>query len=173
MENRFKMDFKRNKTLHQNLPDSYWYNYYANTQENRFIALYFIDNLSGSLLVSKKFSNNSKICDTDEDLISSFLNAMNLFINELNNREQSNEEIQEINFKDTRIIYERKDRLLVIGITNKTDLITERKILHNLLLDFYERFEPKIRNFNGVIDSDFHKYVDNLKDMKINSFRSY
>ncbi|MEJ2279953.1 MAG: hypothetical protein P8Y70_19735 [Candidatus Lokiarchaeota archaeon] len=167
------MNFRKNDEIYKNLPSSHWFYNSLAYNENPFNALYFIDNLSGALLVSKKFSNKSKICDTDEDLISSFLNAMNLFINELNNRAKSSEEIQEINFKDTRILYERKERLLVIGITNKTDIFTERRILHNILLDFYDRFEVKINKFNGVIDPEFMGYAKKLKEIKLNSFNNF
>ena len=61
---------------------------------NRFYAIYFIDHLTGSLLISNKYSNKSKICNTDEDLISSFLNAINLFINELNQNKNQNPQYQ-------------------------------------------------------------------------------
>ena len=133
--------------------------------KNRFHAIYFIDYLTGSLLLGNKYSNQSKICEANEDLISSFLNAINLFINELNQNDDDEEEIREINFRDSRILYERRDRLMVIGISKKTNLVIERTILQNLLNDFYERFEYKITHFNGVIDQEilgYKKFLNNL-----------
>ena len=88
--------------------------------DNRFHAIYFVDSLTGSLLISNKFSDKSSLTETDEDLISSFLNAINMFIKEI--QTNKNDEIQEINFKDTRILYEKKGRMLCIGITKKTPL---------------------------------------------------
>jgi len=56
-----------------------------------------------------------------EDLISNFLIALNLFIKEIN--EDNNEEIQDINFKETRILYERmqKDKKTIEQRPNLTD----------------------------------------------------
>ena len=51
--------------------------------DNRFHAIYFVDSLTGSLLISNKFSDKSSLTETDEDLISSFLNAINMFIKEI------------------------------------------------------------------------------------------
>ncbi|MBD3195408.1 MAG: hypothetical protein GF317_10155 [Candidatus Lokiarchaeota archaeon] len=134
--------------------------------DNRFHAIYFIDSLTGSLLLSNKFSNHSHICEADEDLIGSFLNAINLFINELNKNDKEEEQIQEINFTDSRILYERKGRLMVIGISKKTNLPIERKMLHNVLLDFYQKFEHKIEHFNGVIGEDILAYRSKLNELK-------
>ena len=52
------------------------------SQESRFHALYFLDNLTGALLLSKKYTENSEF-SSNEDLISGFLNALNLFIKEI------------------------------------------------------------------------------------------
>jgi len=77
-----------------------------NSQENLFHAIYFLDYETGALLVSNRFSNNLSFLK--DDLICSFLNAINLFINEV--KEGVNDELQEINFRDTRILYEREGR---------------------------------------------------------------
>jgi len=132
----------------------------------RFHAIYFLDNLTGSLLLSNRYSNNTSF-SSNEDLISGFLNALNLFINELkpNNR---NDEIQEINFKESRILYEKKGRLMVIGITKKTNLEIERRILHQILQDFYSKFEYKINNFNGIIDPSITLYKKRLENLDFN-----
>ncbi len=142
-------------------------NYNINT--NRFHVIYFVDYITGSLLLSNKYSQKSKICNYDEDLISSFLNAINLFINELNENDKLEEEIQEINFRDSRILYERKGRLMVIGISKKTNLLTERKILQNILIDFYSRFKNKIEHFNGVIDVEMLNYRAFLNDLDLDT----
>ena len=92
------------------------------SQECRFHALYFIDYETGALLVSNRYTDSLNFLK--DDLICSFLNAINLFINEVN--EGANEELQEINFKGTRILYEREGRLLAIAITKKTNLQIER-----------------------------------------------
>ena len=63
-----------------------------NPQENLFHAIYFLDYETGALLVSNRFSNNLSFLK--DDLICSFLNAINLFINEL--KEGGNEEQKEI-----------------------------------------------------------------------------
>ncbi len=132
--------------------------------ENRFHSIYFIDSVSGAVLVSSRYSNN--YTDTSEDLISGFLNAINLFIKEV---KDDREEIQEINFNDTRILYERKGRLAVIGISKKTNLQIERGILNEILNDFYYRFEKQINNFRGVIDPAMISYKNQLQNLNLNS----
>ena len=139
-----------------------------NYRENRFHAVYFVDSLTGSLLVSKRFSgNNNGLSETDDDLISNFLNAINMFIREI--RSNKEEEIQEINFKDTRILYEKKGRLLCVGITKKTNISIERAILHELLKDFYDRFEEVIKYFKGYVPPEILNYKNRLEDLDLNS----
>ncbi len=139
--------------------------------DNRFHAIYFVDSLTGSLLISNKFSDKSSLTETDEDLISSFLNAINMFIKEI--QTNKNDEIQEINFKDTRILYEKKGRILCIGITKKTNLRIEREILANVLKDFYYRFENEINHFKGFIAPAILNYKNNLKNLNLNSLNKY
>lgn len=135
-------------------------------EENRFHAIYFIDSLSGAVLISNQYSDKSAFSGGNEDLISGFLCAINMFVRELNSEK---EEIQEINFKDTRILYERKGRLVCIGISKKTNLQLERGILHQVLLDFYEKFEQEISNFRGVIDPKMVSYQNKLENVNLNS----
>ncbi|MFX0057095.1 MAG: hypothetical protein ACFE85_01080 [Candidatus Hodarchaeota archaeon] len=130
--------------------------------KSRFHAIYFLDNLTGSLLLSKRYSSNSNL-SSNEDLISSFLNALNLFINEIKPNNKY-DEIQEINFKESRILYEKRGRLLIIGITRKTNLEIERMILHRILQDFYSKFEHRINNFNGIIDPSILLYKKTLEN---------
>ena len=137
------------------------------SDDNRFHAIYFLDNLSGSLLLSKKYTRNTKF-SSHEDLISGFLNALNLFISEIK-PESINDEIQEVNFKESRILYERRGRLSVIGISKKTNLQVERVILHQIMEDFYYRFESAIRNFNGNIDPSILQYKKRLENMNLNT----
>jgi len=129
---------------------------------NRFHAIYFVDSVSGALLVSNKYSDKIGLSETDGDLISSFLNAINMFIREIKRNQY--EEIQEINFSDTRILYEKRGRLLCIGISKKTDLEIERKVLHDIIKDFYYRFENEITHFNGFITPAILNYKTRLKD---------
>ncbi|HDZ18885.1 hypothetical protein LCGC14_1444780 [marine sediment metagenome] len=136
-----------------------------NSNECRFHAIYFLDNETGSLLISNRYSNN--ISFLKDDLICSFLNAIDLFINEL--KEGANEELREINFSDTRILYEREGRLLVIAITKKTNLQVERGILREIVNDFYIRFKNFINNFDGAVDPDVLSYKKRLKNMNLNS----
>jgi hypothetical protein len=138
--------------------------------QSRFNAIYFIDYNTGALFLSNKYSEHSMVKSANDDLISGFLNALNLFINEINEDYEGKEEIREINFKDTRILYERKNRLLVIGFTKKTDLSIERDILHNILLDFYHRFHDKINNFQGVIDKEMLGYKRVLDERDLSTF---
>jgi hypothetical protein len=135
------------------------------SQECRFHALYFIDYETGALLVSNRYTDNINFLN--EDLICSFLNAINLFINEVN--EGANEELQEINFRGTRILYEREGRLLAIAITKKTNLNLERGILREIVEDFYIRFKNYINSFNGEIDPAILDYKKRLKSMNLNS----
>lgn len=136
-----------------------------NSQESLFHAIYFLDYETGSLFVSNRFSDNLSFLR--DDLICSFLNAINLFINEL--KEGGNEELQEINFKDTRILYEREGRLLVIAVTRKNDVRIERGIVREILEDFYLRFKKYINNFNGAIDPLILNYKKRLEGMNLNS----
>ena len=99
------MSFKwKNDLIKKNLG---YYLEHLDFKENRFHAVYFVDQLTGALLVSKRYSkSNYGLIETDDDLISNFLNAINLFIKEIGSNKE--EEIQEINFKDIRILYEKR-----------------------------------------------------------------
>ena len=136
-----------------------------NSQESLFHAIYFLDYETGSLLVSNRFSNNLSFLR--DDLICSFLNAINLFINEL--KQGENEELQEINFKDTRILYEREGKLLVIAVTKKNDIRIERGIVREILEDFYLRFKSQINNFNGAINPSIRNYKKRLENLNLNN----
>jgi hypothetical protein len=131
-------------------------------KENRFYAIYFIDYVTGSLLVSKQCSDWSNL-SIKEDLISSFLNAISRFIQEI-----KDDEIQEINLKDSRILYERKDRLLCVGISKKTNLQIERGILHEIVEDFYRKYRNQIVCFDGRI-RPFVEYKEKLENLNLNS----
>ena len=100
----------------------------------------------------------------NEDLISSFLNAINLFINEI---QDNKEEVQEINFKGTRILYERKGRLICIGISKKMQLKLERTLLHGILSDFYGKFKPFIEKFSGVINPSMLEYKERINTLNL------
>ena len=158
------MSYKWNN---ENLEKSYGFNVEKiNSSNNRFHAIYFLDNLTGSLLLSNKYTDNSKF-SSYEDLISGFLNALNLFMNEIK-PESVDDEIQEVNFRESRILYERKGRLSVIAITKKTNLQAERVILRRVMEDFYSKFEHAIRNFNGNIDPSILQYKKRLENMNLN-----
>ncbi|MFX0024745.1 MAG: hypothetical protein ACFE9S_20725 [Candidatus Hermodarchaeota archaeon] len=132
----------------------------------RFHAIYFVDSFSGSLLLSKRYTAKSSLLS--EDLISNFLIALNLFIKEIN--EDTDEEIQDINFRETRILYERRGRLIVIAITKKTNLQIERGILQEIVEDFYIKYKNYINTFKGIIDPALLKYKEKLERMNLNSF---
>jgi len=138
-----------------------------NSKNSRFHAIYFLDNLTGALLLSKKYTDNSEF-SSNEDLISGFLNALNLFIKEIKSHSKD-DEIQEINFQETRLLYARKGRLLVIAITRKTNLQIERGILNEIVNDFYDRFEYSINHFNGIIDPRIKSYKQRLESLNLNS----
>lgn len=139
------------------------------SQECRFHAIYFIDYETGALLVSNRYSDDIKFLK--DDLICSFLNAINLFINEVNIG--TNEELQEINFRGTRILYQREGRLLAIGITKKTNLQIERGIMKEIVEDFYIRFKNFINNFNGEVDPSVLNYKKRLENMNLNSLYKF
>lgn len=135
------------------------------TNESLFHAIYIIDEITGSLLVCKKNPKSiGLLTEAKEDLISNFISAMNMFINEIKN-DGIKEEIQEINFKDTRLLYQRRGRILCIGISTKHDLELERTLLINIMNDFYYRFENQIKNFNGVIDPAILRYTSKLESI--------
>ena len=140
-----------------------------NSQESLFHAIYFLDYETGSLLVSNRFSENLSFLR--DDLIGSFLNAINHFINEL--KEGGNEELQEINFKDTRILYEREGNLLVIAVTRKSDIQMERGIVREILEDFYLRFKTHINNFKGAIAPEIIDYKKRLECMNLNKLYKF
>ena len=143
--------------------------------QNRFHAIYFVDSLTGALLLSNRYTDgagiNSRIYKNKEDLISSFLNALNMFIKEIKNN--NDEEIQEINFKKTRILYEKRGRLLCIGISKKTDLQIEREIIQEIMKDFYEKFENEINHFKGYIEPKILDYKIHLRNLNLNSLVSF
>ena len=82
--------------------------------------------------------------------------------------ESVDDEVQEVNFRESRILYERKGRLSVIGITKKTNLQAERVILRQIMEDFYYKFESIIKNFNGNIDPSILQYKKRLENMNLN-----
>ena len=137
--------------------------------DHGFHAIFFIDSFSGSLLLSKRYTALSTFLS--EDLISNFLIALNLFIKEIN--EDNNEEIQDINFKETRILYERMGRLIVIAITKKVNLQLERGILREIIEDFYMKYKNYINNFKGIIDPTILKYKKKLESMDLNSMLKF
>lgn len=163
------MSYKWNEN---NRDKSYGFNLEKiDASNNRFHAIYLLDNLTGSLLLSNKYSNNSKF-SSHEDLISGFLNALNLFMNEIK-PESEDDEIQEVNFRESRILYERRGRLSVIAISKKTNLQVERVILRQILEDFYSKFEYAIRNFNGNIDPRILQYKKRLKNINLNELSDF
>ena len=156
-----------NKWNNKNLEKSYGFKLEKiNPSNSRFHAIYFLDNLTGSLLLSNKYTDNSKF-SSYEDLISGFLNALNLFMNEIK-PDSVNDEIQEVNFRESRILYERKGRLSVIAISKKTNLQAERVILRQVMEDFYYKFESIIQNFNGSIDPSILQYKKRLENINLN-----
>ena len=166
------MSLKWNNHIIKNLnakvqDNSFGFKEHIRFNKNRFLAIYFIDSITGALLVSNKFSNGFSgefgFSETDGDLISGFLNAITLFIREIKKNEY--EEIQEINFSDTRILYEKIGRLLCIGITKKTDLKIERDMLQEIIQDFYDRFENEINHFNGFITPAIMNYKLRLNSL--------
>ena len=138
----------------------------VNSQDSRFHAIYFLDNLTGALLLSKKYTDNSEF-SSNEDLISGFLNALDLFIKEIKSKSKE-DEIQEINFQETRLMYARKERLSVIAVTKKTNLEIERGILNEIVNDFYTIFEYSINHFNGIIDPQIKLYKKRLDKINLN-----
>lgn len=155
------------KWIDKNFDRSYGFNLEKiDSSNSRFHAIYFLDNLTGSLLLSNKYTSNAKF-SSHEDLISSFLNALNLFMSEIE-PETLNDEIQEVNFRESRILYERMGRLSVIGISKKTNLEAERAILRQVMEDFYNKCEYAIRNFNGNIDPSILQYKKRLENMNLN-----
>lgn len=173
------MSLKWNNYLNNNIDNqirdkSFGFEKRFNYNENRFHAIYFVDSLTGSLLVSNKFSDKSDrfdLSETDDDLISGFLNAINMFIREIKTNKR--DEIQEINFKDTRILYEKKGRLLCVGISKKTNLKIEREIMHEILKDFYYCFENEINHFNGFISPAILDYKTKMKSLNLNSLTKF
>ena len=106
------------KWINKKLEKTYGFNIEKiNSDDNRFHAIYFLNSETGSLLLSKKYSPNTKF-SSYEDLISGFLNALNLFMSEIKPGSMD-DEIQEVNFKESRILYERRGRLSVIAISKK------------------------------------------------------
>ncbi len=132
----------------------------------RFHAIFFIDNKTGLTFLSKKFSKNfNKFNSDNEDLISGFLNALNYFVKEL---DFENESIEEVNFKNNRILYEQKGRLMAIGISKKTNIEIERKFLSMIINDFCLSFKFNIENFCGDVRI-FEKFKSKLDLYKIPS----
>ena len=141
-----------------------------NSEDGIFHAIYFLDKLTGALLLSKEYSNVNNL-KFDVDLIGGFLSALDLFIKEVKIGKKP-DEIQEINFRETRILYERMGRLLVVGITKKIDLSVERQVLRKIVVDFYNRFETCINKFNGRIEPSIMQYKKRLENTNINNLFS-
>ena len=159
-----------NYNWNNNIDKSYGFNMNRiHPKENIFHSIYILDNVSGALYVSNKYSDKMGFPETSEDLISSFLNAMSLFISELN----QDEEIQEVNFRQMRILYEKKGKLTVIAISKKTNLEVEKYFVHEILDDFYQRFENQINHFNGIIDPAILNYKNRLKTLDLSKSWAY
>jgi hypothetical protein len=140
------------------------------SDEGIFHAIYFLDKVTGALLLSKEYSNVTNL-SFDVDLIGGFLSALDLFIKEVKIGKNP-DEIQEINFRETRILYERMGRLLVVAITNKVDLPIEREVLRKIVVDFYNHFETSINKFNGHIEPSMIQYEKRLENTNINNLFS-
>lgn len=133
---------------------------------DRFHAIFLIDAKTGLTFLSKKFSKNfNKFNSDNEDLISGFLNALNYFVKEL---DFDNESIEEVNFKNNRILYEQKGRLMAIAISKKTNIEIERTFLSMIINDFYLSFKVNIENFYGDVKI-FEKFKDKIDLYKIPS----
>ena len=143
----------------------YKYSHIEN-ESNIFHAIFLIDSKTGLTFLSKRFSNNlCKFNSDNEDLISGFLNALNHFVKEL---DFENESIEEVNFKNNRILYEQKGRLMAIAISKKTDIGIERRFLSMIINDFYLSFKFNIENFCGDVRI-FEKFKSKLDLYKIPS----
>ncbi len=133
---------------------------------DRFHAIFLIDAKTGLTFLSKKFSKNfNKFNSDNEDLISGFLNALNYFVKEL---DFDNESIEEVNFKNNRILYKQKGRLMAIAISKKTNIEIERTFLSMIINDFYLSFKVNIENFCGDVKI-FEKFKDKIDLYKIPS----
>ncbi len=133
---------------------------HVDSEFNRFHAIFLIDAKSGLTFCSKKYSTSmGKFNKHSDDLITGFLNALNYFVKEIDN---ANESIQEINFKKSRLLYDQKGRLMVIGFSKKTDVNIEREILSDILNDFYTKYRNYIENFKGNVQifENFKKDLD-------------
>ncbi|WP_371804876.1 hypothetical protein [Candidatus Lokiarchaeum ossiferum] len=98
--------------------------------------------------------------DSDANLISGFLTALNMFA-----KGQSGEVIEEITLNLTTYIFDRyKDLIFVILTKDKEFEKIIRKILIQIRDTFLDLFLEKVTNFNGDVGTfnPFHKNVDSI-----------
>jgi hypothetical protein len=136
-------------------------------QNGLFHAIFFIDANSGLTLLSQTFSQTQY----DEDLISGMLRALDSFINHLCYSNQV-EIIQEINFKGSRIVYERVGPVIGAAISKKQNQDMEHFVLKTILEDFYQQCGSYLIPFFGNV-VPFHQYRNRLMSFIELDFSKY
>jgi hypothetical protein len=143
---------------------------------HKFHAIYLIHSITGTELISKNFTANG----FDVDIISGMFKALEIFINQLA-YSQSFERLEEINFGNLSVIYERFgngiNTILCVGICGR-DFHQEysHAILKRLVRDFYYQFEMNIANYKGSVNK-FQAFLPILNELDrrnqtISSFES-
>ncbi|MHA1522036.1 MAG: hypothetical protein ACTSRK_17815 [Promethearchaeota archaeon] len=133
---------------------------------NPFFAIFILDSNSGVELVSHSFENPR--IDLDVDALSGMFKALELFINNMAYSDQF-EAVQEINFHEKRIVYERygppNHQILCVGVSRKViSTKKEHYVLKAIVRDFYETYRPQLQNFVGEVKyfENFYPILENI-----------
>ncbi len=112
-------------------------------------------------IFNTNFGNCHKL-DSDPLLLSAFFDALLIFANEF---EQG--KLEQLNFKDTKVNFYSKDKLLFLTISDLDDkqgvIQTKLKKIAKFFLDEYAEV---LTNYNGEI-SQFYEFKDLLIEEKI------
>ena len=126
-------------------------------------GLWIIESISGSCLFEE---NYKKWSSKDTQLIASFLSAIRSF-----SREAFSEDIEFIQFKNRKILFEVSGKVLfVIAVTNKSDASEKeiKMVVKNIIRRFNSRFDFIIRRDGllrefrllNVFSEDLREIVD-------------
>jgi hypothetical protein len=124
--------------------------------ESPFHAIFLMEAQTGLTLISKHYTNYKY----NEDLLSGMFKALESFISNLSYSNQF-ERIEEINFGDTRIVYERLGPVMAVGISRKLNSEIEHQVLSNIIQEFVAQYGSCLDSFKGNI-SPFQDFTQRL-----------
>ena len=122
-----------------------------------FHSVFIIDKMTTTSLVSRHYSKGAlKSNNIDDSMVSGMVQALESFVGHLAYSTEYKDQLQEINFGSSRIIYDRLQGirpLIAVAFTTKNiSPELEHEILQNMLVNFHTEYNPVLRNFRGNVN---------------------